>query len=171
MFSNNKVKIIDLDDPLTKVEIIPNLLASLINTSRLNETIQTLFQEEQLTYHNKQLLKLLGRKKVKFSTKEDWLTNYLANKEQIQDYLLIDEFTKIKTIKSLMRDKQYRIILIIDELMHTDKYLINKLLFLRQNNIFIYDIIHAQDIESYFSNFPTKEKILIKENKSSLLTN
>lgn len=171
MFSNGEAKIIDLDDPLTRIERIPSLLFSLISMGRLNDTIQDFFQEYHYHCYPKEILKLLEHKNVKYSNKENWLTTYLNDKEKLQNYLLIDEFTNIETIKSLTRDNQYRILLIINPTMHTNKYLVNKLLNLRANGIYIYDLINPQDIETYFENFPVKEKVLIKENQSHLLTN
>ena len=164
MIVNGKIKILDLDDPLTHYTMLPNIAFSKISMGRLNETIQEFYDELDLSLYGCYTMARLQRKRPGYSNRGDWLEEYLKYKENITDYLLIDENTDIELLKELLRNYRFRILYSLKE--KNPEETVRLLEDFREKNIELFDFILEDDMDSYFSNYPVKNKVLVKKDMS-----
>lgn len=165
---DGQAKIIDLDDPLTHITMLPNPILEGISKSRLNETLQDFFGEYDYTSYNHTVEDYLERKRYKERKLNNWLEGFFKEKESIKDYLLMDEESDLETIKELLRNKKYRILYIIKKRCNNDEEIINIIQALERENIHIFDFIIEKKKDRYFTNFPTEEKVLVKKDPISI---
>ncbi len=168
MVVNNTAKIIDLDDSLTRICRIPNPLLQKISTSRLNETIQDIFGEYDLTVYGPIVREKLQRKRVDNTPKKNWLDTFLEEKESIQDYLIINEQSNLETVKELLRNHPYRVIYTLKESTKDWNKLLDIIEHLKVQGINLFDFTLEERLERYFQDFPSDNKILVKEDAHSI---
>ena len=160
MVSNGEVKIIDLDDHFTYACILPHILLQRISTGELNATIRSFFSDSD-HFHNPELSSLLEYEAGKYSERLDWLKGYLEARESIEDYLLIDINSDISRIKELLSNHTYRVLFVINYICN-DAQIISDVASLRNNNIPIYDVLVDDMVDIYLSDYPVRQKVLVK---------
>ena len=167
MVVNNNAKIIDLDDALTRFCRIPNPYFQRISLGRLNETIQDVFGEYDISLYGKSLIKDLKRKRSKYSIRQNWLEDFIKEKEQIKDYLLIHEYSNIEEVKECLRNHQFRVIYLLDE-KEDIEWLSRTIEDLRKEGIPLFDFVLKEKLNFYFMNFPCENKVLVDEDAKVL---
>lgn len=161
MVVDGKPKIIDIDDPLTYYTRLPNLALSKTSMGRLNETIQDFYDEFDLSLYDCYTMSKLQRERPKYSFNRDWLDDYLKDKEAIQDYLIIDEDTDLDLLKELLRNHKFRVLYLMKEINKDEAVrIINHLI---DSDIELFDFIIDIKDDRFFSDFPVKNKILVKK--------
>ena len=164
MVVDGKVKIIDLDDPLTHFTILPNLALSKLSMGRLNETIQDFYDEFDLSLYGCYTMARLERVRPQYSSSKDWLEKYLEEKEEVKDYLIIDKETDIEVLKELLRNHRFRVLYSLEEVNSDETVRILEKF--REQEIEIYDFLLENKQDRYFSNYPVKNKVLVKKDAS-----
>lgn len=168
MVVDGQAKIIDLDDPLTHISMFPNPILESISKRRLNETIQDFFGEYEYTVYNHTVEQYLERKRYQKRKVSNWLDGFLQEKENIQNYLLMDETSDLETIKELLRNKSFRVLYMLKERCRNDEEIVRIIQSLKKENISIFDFITEEKQDRYFMNFPVKEKVLVKKDSIPL---
>lgn len=163
MVVNDTAKIIDLDDALTRICRIPNPFFQRTSQRRLNETIQDVFGEFDISLYNKRLIKELKRKRSSYSTSNNWFEQFIEEKEQIKDYLLIHENSNLEEIKELLRNHSFRVIYVLNEKIEDMDKLSKIIDFFQREGISLFDIVLKEKIEHYFTNFPYDNRIIVEE--------
>lgn len=165
---DGQAKIIDLDDPLTHISLLPNPVLERISKSRLTETLQDFFGEYDYTSYNHTVEEYLERKRYKERKLNNWLDDFFKEKENQTNYLLMDETSDLETVKELLRNKKYRIIYILKERCRNDEEIIRIVESLEKENIHVFDFIIEEKKEKYFLNFPAEEKVYVKKDPISI---
>lgn len=163
MVVDDTAKIIDLDDPLTRICRLPDLIYSLSSSGRLNETIQDLFGEFDVTLYNKSLFKKLQRKRSSRNSSSNWLENFIKEKESLNDYLLIHSGSNLEEIKELLRNHSFRVIYVLKEKPDNSNLLPAIIEFFKKEGITIFDFVLEEKLNHYFLNFPVDNKVLVDE--------
>ena len=161
MVVDGKVKIIDLDDPLTHYTMLPNFALSKLSMGRLNETIQDFYGELDTTLYGCYTIHRLQRVRPGYSTSSRWIDDYLKEKEEVMDYLIIDRDTDIDLLKELLRNHRFRVVYALQEINHDET--IRVLENLRDNGIELFDFMLEEKPEDFFANFPANNKVLVKK--------
>lgn len=161
MVVDGEPKIIDIDDPLTRYTRLPNKALSKTTMGRLNDTIQDFYDELDLSLYGCYTMARLQRVRPDYSFSKNWLNDYLEYKEDIQDYLIIDEDTDIDLLKELLRNHRFRILYSMKEI-NKDKT-VRIVEQLKDNGIELFDFILDNNQDNFFSDFPVKNKVLVKK--------
>lgn len=165
---SGEVKLIDLDDFLTKVSSYPNPFLALLCTGRLNETIREFFHEPRFS-RGKELEEMITRPRAKYSPSTRWLDHYLTRLEATQDYLIIDNNSDLNIVSQLTNNHKYRILMMFGKEILDYPHVVYTLYNLKEKGIPIYDIVANNQIEEYFTNNPSKRKVLIHDNTPQVL--
>lgn len=162
MVCNGKIKLIDLDDHLTYACSLYHPLLQAYSTGSLNETIRRFFHDKN-HFYNQGINSLLEYEAAKYSQSLDWLDDFLKAKERIKDYLLIDIDSDINIIRELLSNHPYRVLFIMRNYIWDYDQIAYDIESLRNNNIPVYDILNNDSIDTYFNDFPVREKVLVRE--------
>lgn len=163
MVVNDSAKIIDLDDPLTRICRLPNPFFYLTSLGRLNETIQDLFGEFDITLYGKSLFKELQRKRSSYNTSSNWLEQFIAEKESLNDYLLINSGSNLEAIKELLRNHSFRVIYVLKKEPDNDNLLSAIIEYFKCEGINLFDFVLEEKLNHYFMNFPVDNKVLVDD--------
>ena len=158
---DGKVKIIDLDDPLTHYTILPNLALSKLSMGRLNETIRDFYDEFDTTLYGCYTLDRLQRVRPGYSNNSRWIDNYLQEKEKIMDYLIVDRDTDIDLLKELLRNHRFRVLYSLQDINYDETVRVVE--YFKDNDVELFDFILEEKEDNYFSNFPVRNKIFVKK--------
>ena len=161
MIVDGEAKIIDIDDPLTHYTRLPNVALSKTSMGRLNETIQDFYDELDLSLYDFYTMDRLQRVRPTYSCNRNWLDYYLKKKEEIQDYLIIDEDTDLDLLKELLRNHRFRVLYSMKDINYNET--VRVVNYLRENDIELFDFILDDKQDDFFSDFPVKNKVLVKK--------
>lgn len=165
---DQEVKMIDLDDHLTRVTQLPNPFLALLTTGRLNETIRILFGEP-IRSRGKELEEMLEKPRAQYSPSIHWLDSYLARLEACQDYLIIDSYSDLNIVFKFTNYRPYRILFQLDYNLSEFSRVVYALHSLKEKGVTVYDLVMDNQIDDYFTNNPAKRKILISASTSQVL--
>ena len=161
MVVDGKVKIIDLDDPLTHFTMFPNIALSTLSMGRLNETIRDFYDEFDTTLYGCYTLDRLQRVRPGYSYNSRWIDKYLQEKEKIMDYLIIDRDTDIDLLKELLRNHRFRVLYALQDINHDETVRVVE--YFKDNDVELFDFVLEEKEDNYFSNFPVRNKIFVKK--------
>ena len=176
IYSDGNVRIIDLDDVLTKVCLFYNPFYYNKSITGVDSTIKTFLGELDGVYNR---LCLDNRIKEYLTSKCEYLEiktsfekieEYLDAKAEYSNYFLIHDDSDINMAKSF-QDNGYKIIFIRDnkEALRDDRILLKMFDDLRLKGITLYDTIEACKIDKYLQNsavenaLESHKKLLIKK--------
>ena len=162
MYVNGEVKLIDLDDTFTKYLLFTSKFHEMDCIGGLDESIKTFFGEYMYSYYNDLLAFYLTRERPDSGCSYEDILDYLSSKEKPEDFLFVDTSSDIETIKELIRNKRYKIVLLFDEDKYDGENIRNYLEKLDDNDIDVYDMIRRTDFERYLTNNNTRSKQLVK---------
>ena len=172
--NNEQVKIIDLDDPLTKYKICKH--ENLLNESMIalkNTMICFLNAHHIQSYHS--LSKYLTHKQQIHNLQEkityQQLYHYLDIHHSKNNFLMIQpsyfSYHDLYLIKEIIQKQDFKIIIIDSNSISLD-ILKQFILFLYQAGISIYDVIPKsnEEIINYINNYNTSEYYILNNNKT-----
>lgn len=167
IYTDGDVKIIDLDDTLTKVSIFPNYFYKMIAIYSIIDTIKSYFREYSYSYFDDHLYKYLNKDFSKVRPNYKAIDRFLDNKEIKRNYLIVDKESDLEQIKSFLELDDLKILYNyynddIEVLLETAKRFY-------EEKIPIYDFVNNIYISNYFNDhsvndiYEIKNKQLIKK--------
>lgn len=149
VLQNGQVKIIDLDDSLTKIHWIPNHICKNKSIRILDETIKTYFDEYRHYNVSSEITDKIERKLPQPNKKYEDINAYINEKSIPFNYIFVSDDTDINIVKTLLKTKLYRIIYVYYK--NDTKRILSEINKYLSNGIFIYDIISAIEINEYMN--------------------
>lgn len=153
MLVDGNVKIIDLDDPTTKVCHFSNILYKTETAFALNGTIMSLFQESEPPFCYDSVYSYVERKTWFIKNNSKFIHNYLDYKNQVSDYLIISEDSDLNFVREVNKDGQYRMLYKFKCDPESYNTLSNIAIDHLINRIPLFDFVNQNRIDSYFNNF------------------
>ena len=165
---NGCVRFFDLDDILTKVYLIPNLLLDYDCSYGMHETILALFGENIPKPFGKEVKKALDRGYEKPSGSYSKMYDYIDRKNLLKSFIEIDENSDLSYLKSFLGTYPYTILYRIPDNSPTedDYFYFSIIQKLREKGIFLFDFVPFSDTpDEYSSNFHTEDYVALKGKK------
>ena len=163
MYSNNKVKIIDLDDTFTKVTLFPNSLYKAGAISGLNDTIRAFFHDYEYRPFSRNLYDKLGNNIGDYSNNYDNIMHYLNFKNIDRDFLLIDSNSNIDYLTSFLSNHVSNIIYLYDLDKYDDDYFSKLIMYYNSIGINLFDLVHNSKIDAFFNDIKSNNIIELKD--------
>ena len=167
MYANGAVQIIDLDDYLTHVRILPDSIHKMGAIDGLTDSIMTLFGERDYQYYKDSLKCYLTRKKARSSFKVDAIEEFMKEKRIKHSYLLMDSSSDTSKVQELIHNRNYQILYLCpsNSSLLEEENLLYTVSELRKKGILLFDITSLDSYENYLKNFLVEDVIQVEEKK------
>lgn len=148
LYSDGKVRIIDLDDKRTHVTRVPNPILNTICINGLGETIETFFHEYQHLSLPKSISKQISRKTNGYYLSYKSIEGYIYDKSIKRDFIMLDSHSDLENLPDYSHD-QSRLIYAIDERLSEEEYQVI-LNYLKNHHISLYDFVLRENLVNYW---------------------
>ncbi len=156
MISNGDVKILDLDDVLTKVRLFKSKYLKRESIIALDETIRCFFRDGYHTTLSFDIADKIDRKNYKYSYSYDDIKDYIDYKNKKNLYIFIDD-----ECNEFIDDG--RVILTFE---NRDKdYIVECINKLNEKGIDVYDVIYKREIDDYIDDVSYSECYMSKDKR------
>lgn len=160
---NGELKLIDLDDSLTKVTSISNPFYNKRSIGILDETIKAFFREDDYRVLNDEVRKNIVRQ-YSYNYTYSSIESYLYSKAVNHTYVLVSEDTDPDI--EILKEPQNRVILVVKRDIHNYyDHIINALMKFKSHNVSIYEVIDDKHISNYFNDNYHEDLIDLRESK------
>jgi len=163
MFVDGEVKIIDLDDELTKVKLFPDPLLAYESITCLDDMIKQYFDEYisyffmgGVEYPNK-----IRRTYPPLNSTYNGIEEYIESKKIKYNYLFITDKTNVDKYMDLLKSKLYRVVYVYEKRGKAIDFL-ERMFSL---DIDIYDVVYVVNIKRYLNSIMTDECLEVSDNK------
>ena len=169
MYCNGEVKIIDLDDTLTKVSVLPNYFYRMIAIYSIIETLKIFFREYRYSNLDIYFSKYLKKDSSKISPKYKSINNYLDNKEIKRDYLIVDNESDLSQLKVFLECNKTDLLYSYHYPQENKEMLVETAKKYYDEKIPIYEFVDNASLNNYFNDHGTndvyevKNKVFIKK--------
>lgn len=155
LLQDGEVRIVDLDDVLTHVCIVPNIHYQRECVYGLNDTIRTLFGEFRYPPYGKEVLEQLTRSRGSTTYQYQDIDDYLRVKGQEMDFLLVDEESDLSVVRDLLDHYPFHVVYrYFKRLYNQDEYYLHIIEQFKNAGIPIFDMIYNIDNPNfYFQNY------------------
>ena len=151
ILTENGVKLIDLDDCLNHVCLLPNPLYRAYSRNKVASAIQLIFREDY-RYHVSWLVERhIKRNKWLSTASFDKIDDYINNKESKKDILYVDEDTNPEFIRRMCDEHKYAVVIVLDYKHATKFSLLRIIKKFQEKGVDIYDFIFRDYIDEYRS--------------------
>ena len=158
---NGEVKIIDLDDPFTKVTFIKDVFMQRRSVLILDETIKVFLKENFNGVYSPGVNELLNKKHYHPNDTYDGIEKYLEEKSIKKSILFIDDNSDISNSDF----NNFDIVYTFDRF--NEKEVIDKINYLKSRNIIVNNLITKKKIDEYINN-SISDECLFAGNKKVL---
>ena len=148
ILTSDDVRFLDLDDPLTKVDVFLNPIHKNSCIKGLDETIKTYFNEYKTLVIPKEIAEKLKRKRELLSSDYDGIEIYINRKKIKNNYIVINDIADINANIELLRNSDYRKVYV-----YKNENLEELVNFILNLGIDLYDLVSVYDIENYMNSF------------------
>ena len=155
MLVDGEVKILDLDDIITKYSLLPNPYRKRKTIRGLDETIKTFFGEyDRCHFYDFNDGEELSRPRYRLSSNYEGINEYLKEKEKKSKFLIVDyKLLDDDTIPLLLGLKDYRIIVTYYGIEYGKVKPPKILSRVISHNGSIFDFVQYDKLDSYFTNY------------------
>lgn len=157
---DDEIKIIDLDDPFTKVRIISDPLLNKKSIIIFDETIKAFFKENDYHYFLVKLKDYITYKTPNYNDNYEGIIDYINDKTIEHNYVFIDLNSNYDLSFDFVDDNS-RVVLLYDE--YNNDKIINIVKSFNEKNIQIYDVISSWVLDRYIINNAYNECVINKE--------
>ena len=161
MLVDGEVKILDLDDLVTKYSLLPNPYRKRETIRGLDETIKTFFGEyHRCHFYDFNDKKELSRPRYRLSSNYEGINEYLKEKEKKINFLIVDyKLLDDDTIPLLLNLEGYRIIVTYSSQNYFNVKAKDILSNIIVHNGSIFDFVQYDKLDSYFTNYNVEELV------------
>lgn len=160
IYTNNKVKVLDLDDIFTKVTLCKNIIYKNSVINDLNETIRTYFCEFNYMPIKRNIE--IERDKGKEKCKIDDIQNYLDNKNIKRDFIIINSKSELNYLINFLKINNFNVIYMLDNITDDEKYVLKNIYDINSQGIKLYDLINPDSIDDFLSNNNSNEVLELR---------
>ena len=155
MLVDGEVKILDLDDIVTKYSLLPNLYRKRKTIKGLDETIKTFFGEyDRCHFHDFNDGEELSRPRYRLSSNYEGINEYLKEKDKKINFLIVDyKLLDDDTIPLLLNLEGYKIIVTYSSQNYFNVKAKDILSNIIVHNGSIFDFVQYDKLDSYFTNY------------------
>ncbi len=170
MMHNGDVKIIDLDDPLTKVDAHRNKHHLKNSTIILGDTIYTIFNEFKVRPFSDDITRQLAKPYPNLTKSISSIEDYLNIKDDDTPFLIIDNSSDLKRLKSLLSSHEFRILYHCFDRNYNDFYYQHFIDYYEKQGIHLFDFLGFDHFYDYYLQdyapcevYELKEKSFVKK--------
>ena len=150
MLEDGNVKIIDLDDPLTKVDGFSHKNHLKKSTIILGDTIYTIFNEFHAKPYTRAITKQLAKPFPTKTTAISDIDDYIDHKESNIPFLIIDSTSDLHRLKRLLNSHDFRLLYKCSERNYNDFYYQQFIDYFASNGISLYDFLGYDHFIDYY---------------------
>ncbi len=170
MKHNGNYKLIDLDDPYTKVHAHKSSKDLKNSTIVLGDTIYTIFNEFNARPFTNDIARQLGKPFPNHTYDISDILEYLKKKDDETPFLIIDESTDLTRLKELLSSHEFRILYHCSDRNYTDFYYQQFIDYFENQKIHLFDFLGYDHFYDYYLQdyapcevYELKEKSFVKK--------
>lgn len=150
MMKDGNVKIIDLDDPLTKVDGHLNKKHLKKSTIILGDTIYTIFNEFHVKPYTRAITKQLAKPYPDETMNLSDIDKYIKHKESDIPFLILDSSSDIQRLKRLLNSHEFRLLYKCSDKNYNDLYYQQFIDYFENQGITLYDFMGYDHFIDYY---------------------
>lgn len=151
IYTENDVKLIDLDDTRTHVSLIPNPFLHMYSANALAETIERFFQEDKHLIAFKSVTEKIEREKLFNAFTYKKIEDYIKRKETLKNFVFIDDLESLKKFREIILKNNFKIVYVLDLISIDEKDYLNILNTLKSYGLKLFDFTIRENINNYFN--------------------